>query len=600
MAGSHWGVDWVSTANGHGVTEGGSSGAPLFDNAGRIVGTLTGGGSFCSQVPNTDTDAYGKVSYHWTNNPNAANEKLGVWLDPGNTGTLTFDGTYFPCTPATSNDAGIESIIVPNNAVCNDSIAPIVVLQNFGGTILTSATIDYGINGGASDTYNWTGSLSINQSEVLFLPGLPAIPGQGSFTVSVSNPNGNNDDDPSNDSQTSTFNVVITDESVWIVVNTDNNGSETTWELSDNGNNVLYSGGPYDNNQRYVEELCIASGECYTFTIYDAAPGNGICCGSGTGSYSVGSSDFVGFWTGGEFGDMETTEFCISEPGSLNCDTLVNELFDNGSPVVYTVQSGGYVSGPNGFGDLAKAQEFEVNVPVEITGVVLWIAFKNHSSGDANSSININIWEMNGPGTINGGTTNNAPGNILASETLPLSRIDTSGFLTFVEFSTPVTVVSNYAIGAEFNSLVADDNIAIVSSTDGDAQETELAWEMWSDGEWHSILEGWNNLINGDIDLGIFPIVCDATITTLNEEPGSKVKIYPNPATTNLFISINESTKSRMEIQVFDAIGRSVLRQVQMPTDTTILDLRKLKNGIYIIEIRIDGRVHQEKVLISK
>src|SRR5690606_24937708 len=42
-SGTHWEVRWNSTANGHGVTEGGSSGSPLFNTAGRIVGDLTGG-----------------------------------------------------------------------------------------------------------------------------------------------------------------------------------------------------------------------------------------------------------------------------------------------------------------------------------------------------------------------------------------------------------------------------------------------------------------------------------------------------------------------------------------------------------------------------
>ena len=36
-------VGWVSNANGWGVTEGGSSGSPLFNSNGLQIGTLTGG-----------------------------------------------------------------------------------------------------------------------------------------------------------------------------------------------------------------------------------------------------------------------------------------------------------------------------------------------------------------------------------------------------------------------------------------------------------------------------------------------------------------------------------------------------------------------------
>jgi len=88
----HWRVQWMSTATNWGVTEGGSSGAPLYNNSRRIIGTLTGGGSFCNQ-PTAD-DYYGKMDRHWTSNPNPAGFKLKVWLDPGNTGALTMDGSF--------------------------------------------------------------------------------------------------------------------------------------------------------------------------------------------------------------------------------------------------------------------------------------------------------------------------------------------------------------------------------------------------------------------------------------------------------------------------------------------------------------------------
>lgn len=102
--GAHWRVVWQQTETNWGVTEGGSSGSPLFDPNSRIVGTLTGGGSFCD-FP-TAPDYYGKMSKHWTANPNAADQKLKVWLDPSNTGQLTLDGSYvhdtakLPCDPS--------------------------------------------------------------------------------------------------------------------------------------------------------------------------------------------------------------------------------------------------------------------------------------------------------------------------------------------------------------------------------------------------------------------------------------------------------------------------------------------------------------------
>ena len=103
--GAHWRVYWEETQTNHGVTEGGSSGSPLFDEDGRIVGTLTGGASFCDS-PNAP-DYYGKMSFHWSgNNPIGDDEKLEPFLDPAGTGQQTLDGSYVteeesPCAEQT-------------------------------------------------------------------------------------------------------------------------------------------------------------------------------------------------------------------------------------------------------------------------------------------------------------------------------------------------------------------------------------------------------------------------------------------------------------------------------------------------------------------
>lgn len=97
---THWRLTWTSNSNGYGVTEGGSSGSPLFNNSqGYIIGTLTGGGSFCTAQ--TSPDMYGKISYHWTSNGTTAAKQLKPWLDPTNSGALTLAGSANPCTPTT-------------------------------------------------------------------------------------------------------------------------------------------------------------------------------------------------------------------------------------------------------------------------------------------------------------------------------------------------------------------------------------------------------------------------------------------------------------------------------------------------------------------
>lgn len=89
---THWKVGWTATTNGHGVTEGGSSGSPLFNPTGHLIGTLTGGESTCDSINRSKPDFYGKMSYHWTSNGDADSLQLKPWLDPDNTGTLVLGG----------------------------------------------------------------------------------------------------------------------------------------------------------------------------------------------------------------------------------------------------------------------------------------------------------------------------------------------------------------------------------------------------------------------------------------------------------------------------------------------------------------------------
>ncbi len=89
---THWAVKWSATLNGHGVTEGGSSGSALFDNEKLVIATLTGGESSCSNT--SGLDYYGKFSYSWLSCGTTASRQLKPWLDPANTGIVKLNGTY--------------------------------------------------------------------------------------------------------------------------------------------------------------------------------------------------------------------------------------------------------------------------------------------------------------------------------------------------------------------------------------------------------------------------------------------------------------------------------------------------------------------------
>ncbi len=89
-ANSAWNIIFVATETGHSVTEGGSSGSPMFNENKLIVGSLTGGNSSCSNP--SGSNIFGKFNYHWESYGDTADTQLKHWLDPLGTGQLTLNG----------------------------------------------------------------------------------------------------------------------------------------------------------------------------------------------------------------------------------------------------------------------------------------------------------------------------------------------------------------------------------------------------------------------------------------------------------------------------------------------------------------------------
>ena len=81
-----------------GTTEGGSSGAPLFNEDRRVVGVLHGGYAACG---NQDADWFGRLAAAW-HGP-SAERRLRDWLDPLDQQPLVLDALE-PASPAVSSD----------------------------------------------------------------------------------------------------------------------------------------------------------------------------------------------------------------------------------------------------------------------------------------------------------------------------------------------------------------------------------------------------------------------------------------------------------------------------------------------------------------
>ncbi|QSX79808.1 proprotein convertase P-domain-containing protein [Agrilutibacter solisilvae] len=153
--GSHIHVFWQATG---GITEGGSSGSPLFSPQNRIIGQLHGGPSSCSATGGNRSDYYGRLSVSWTGGGTSAT-RLSNWLDPAGSGVMTLDGldnggggNSAPVANFTSSVSGLTVAFTDTSTDSDGTIAS--RSWNFGDSTTSTAT-------NPSKTYSVAGTYTV-------------------------------------------------------------------------------------------------------------------------------------------------------------------------------------------------------------------------------------------------------------------------------------------------------------------------------------------------------------------------------------------------------------------------------------------------------
>ncbi|MCB0755005.1 MAG: S8 family serine peptidase [Flavobacteriales bacterium] len=252
----------------------------------------------------------------YTYNSGVSGQPNGTWSNDLGYGLVDAYSAVLSVSPQVADDAGISSISSPSGTICATSATPSLTLNNFGSNTLNSVTINYQLDAGSVQTYNWSGSLASASSTTVTLPSISFSGGSHTFTAWTSSPNGNSDNGPSNDDASSSFASASNGVTLTIVL--DNYPEETSWQVLD-GNTVLAAGGTYGSQpdgSTVIENICLPDG-CFDFVINDAY-GDGICCAYGSGSYVLrDDSDNSVLASGGSFGSSETTNFCVQSAPSL-------------------------------------------------------------------------------------------------------------------------------------------------------------------------------------------------------------------------------------------------------------------------------------------
>ncbi len=211
-----------------------------------------------------------------------------------------------------NRDIGITSLTGINDFICGTEAPMNIEIMNFGVDTVLSSQLTIYQNMVETQTFQWNGSLNSGVSEIIDVQLSDLMEGTNEIMVVTSLPNNMTDEIMSNDTFRISVNAILAGRTVTFELIPDQFPDEITWELRDTNGILLYSGGPYFNNQVITETWCL-SNACHIFTIFDAA-GDGICCFFGQGSYLIKDElDSILIASDGTYGSQEVSTFCLSE-----------------------------------------------------------------------------------------------------------------------------------------------------------------------------------------------------------------------------------------------------------------------------------------------
>tara|TARA_B100000927_G_scaffold274544_1_gene253845 strand:- start:1283 stop:3502 length:2220 start_codon:yes stop_codon:yes gene_type:complete len=170
----------------------------------------------------------------------------------------------------------VEDIISPSNKDMHMRFNPVcgnpeIMVKNLGKTLITDLTIEYEMEGGTTETFQWNGSIKYLESERIVLPSFLFNGNENKFNVRLINPNGGIDEQPENDAMSSYFELVpnYQDGNFKVVIQANNYGAENSWVISDENGTALYWRFGLNSNQYNIDTVNLDPG-CYTFELTDS------------------------------------------------------------------------------------------------------------------------------------------------------------------------------------------------------------------------------------------------------------------------------------------------------------------------------------------
>ena len=240
-----------------------------------------------------DINQLGVVGFVQNNNSKAIHQS-------GVSSTEPFEA--FHATDAAA--VGISNVTAKH---CSGYLLPQLAVASYGTNDISSLEIRYNVNDGPEQSYSWTGNVGYLKIRQIELPQIDfEVLEDNVLTIYFATVNGGDDDYRINDTIRKSFDKApVVEDNVSLMIKLDSHPEETSWEITNDAGQVVFSGGPYSTPNGFISEVLeFETTDCYRFTIYDAA-GNGLQSPAFFNLFK-GTQPIL---SGSAFGSMATVQF---------------------------------------------------------------------------------------------------------------------------------------------------------------------------------------------------------------------------------------------------------------------------------------------------
>ena len=303
---------------------------------------------------------------------------------------------------------------------------------------------------------------------------------------------------------------------------------------------------------------------------------------------------------------------------------VVENPYSEGTNPTFPDQKG-YIAGTNVYDDIGKYQRFELYNSNYVIGAVIYFGLKEIDTSGVPDTITVVLKDIENiaSDSTDGVYTYGPAETNLATATLTLDEVDTSGVGNYVLFDTPVQMSgdafysNSFFIGIEWNLTAHLDTFALFSdSTGAELGDGEnRAWERFNDGNFNDFgcVLSPNYCWGYDIDLWIGAVHAVEVASTdhdiLLPETVKIFPAYPNPLNPSTTIRYEIIKDNHITVTIYDLNGTKIkslinnyqpLGKHQVHWDGTSDDGNRLSSGAYFFRIQGDDYNQSRKILLLK